>query len=1061
MHQNQQAKKIKVLPTAASSSSAPPAVVKLRPTDNGLALQKVGTLHIANRSKLTEIHHSLSGGGGGSDPVVVTSSPQVSQQQEEEDIRSPTPDYDAQSQKQRGSRPRSKKKSKAPTAPSTPAASARSDGSRSRDGTPKRSKLRLFKTKSDAKSGAEENGRIRARSMEYLRADLADETQEIRRRRHSREDLSGDESLLAITKTGPVTVFSSQKKLNSDEDWEEMPRPAAKKEQFYFGMTPGDVAVATMPSASVDLDEESRRVMEEFDAVLADKESRHAADTAAATALGIDQVDGDKENHRRRRRHRRSSTPPLKTSSSSYPDDDDEDHDSIALNLRPTLPKKPQQLPRFSPSAAWRALGQQQQQHHAGHQRASSRLNVSSSKASDMSAMDLSDEDEDDDVMEDRISKNQLRPVAPHQPRNINEKSADSGISGDAGSPDAAAARAGAGGPVEKPLAMSSPVPQQQNAINNWTPQQDLQDDDDDCSSSSQEEEEARRHRAAALAVEAAGVALQHNQQKKHTPPKIIPKSQMFNDSMTDTPGSRSSSVSKSGAGAGGGAASRSRKYRKRNEDQAESGGSGQGQQPQKYNSLRKLKRSVSGAFATAFRRGSRSPSDNSLDDGNWVLSRSAPNSVLNGSVGESGSRLAKFHRSEADLLASEGLAQLAYQYPAYSQPSVLTQRIVYLPQYDSRIQVQHHQQHQQQQQHHHPRYRPRPADQKEMMRRSRSADAVYMEANGGRMIPNGIIGKKFTFQSTVRVNEKRVLEERLSREAELKERKRLQEQVAMQRVEEEFQRKRAREKANIRQQLRILQYSQEQEHHRTRLDPEGAPSSSAASHNRTSSDEFHQSPRHGGGGSKPIKQTAAQQLMVRKKDPIPTPVRSSRSNNNNAVVTQPQQQQQQQQQRITTDYRKEVIINSRTRSAAPPPPTSGQAEYRINSNGVVERNNNNIMSKTSAAAAAAPVVTNYKKPTSNIYKRLAEITSEEESISSPPPVPILVTSSSKHQQRSTQPLSSAAVHSSANGKVMTQELSEYRQERREYRDYRSPRHHQQQPPPASGIQIQSNNLIF
>jgi len=111
-----------------------------------------------------------------------------------------------------------------------------------------------------------------------------------------------------------------------------------------------------------------------------------------------------------------------------------------------------------------------------------------------------------------------------------------------------------------------------------------------------------------------------------------------------------------------------------------------------------------------------------------------------------------------------------------------------------------------------------------------------------------------------VRVQEKRLLEARLSKEAEWKEQKRQQESQAMQRVEEEFQRKRAREKANIREQLRYLQHHQSavvirdgplakyridnsysdrkesQSNSRLRLDPEGAPS---ISHHRSSSDEL------------------------------------------------------------------------------------------------------------------------------------------------------------------------------------------------------------------------------
>lgn len=63
---------------------------------------------------------------------------------------------------------------------------------------------------------------------------------------------------------------------------------------------------------------------------------------------------------------------------------------------------------------------------------------------------------------------------------------------------------------------------------------------------------------------------------------------------------------------------------------------------------------------------------------------------------------------------------------------------------------------------------------------------------------------KKFTFQSTVRQIERRKMADKLSREAEKKEKQRLKELEIMRRVEEEFQKKRAKEKANIRQQLRL-----------------------------------------------------------------------------------------------------------------------------------------------------------------------------------------------------------------------------------------------------------------
>lgn len=62
----------------------------------------------------------------------------------------------------------------------------------------------------------------------------------------------------------------------------------------------------------------------------------------------------------------------------------------------------------------------------------------------------------------------------------------------------------------------------------------------------------------------------------------------------------------------------------------------------------------------------------------------------------------------------------------------------------------------------------------------------------------------KFKFQSTIRQVERRKIAEKLSREAEEKEMMRLGELEAMQAVEEEFQKKRAREKNLIRHQLRI-----------------------------------------------------------------------------------------------------------------------------------------------------------------------------------------------------------------------------------------------------------------
>ncbi|XP_012261055.2 uncharacterized protein LOC105688962 isoform X1 [Athalia rosae] len=97
---------------------------------------------------------------------------------------------------------------------------------------------------------------------------------------------------------------------------------------------------------------------------------------------------------------------------------------------------------------------------------------------------------------------------------------------------------------------------------------------------------------------------------------------------------------------------------------------------------------------------------------------------------------------------------------------------------------------------------------------------------------------KRFTFQSTVRQIERRRLAEKLSREAEAKEQQRKGELEAMRKVEEEFQKKRAREKANIRQQLRLFNLDETtgslpvvwDSASLSRAEPDGAPSSSASS---------------------------------------------------------------------------------------------------------------------------------------------------------------------------------------------------------------------------------------
>ncbi|XP_015585228.1 biorientation of chromosomes in cell division protein 1-like 1 isoform X2 [Cephus cinctus] len=144
---------------------------------------------------------------------------------------------------------------------------------------------------------------------------------------------------------------------------------------------------------------------------------------------------------------------------------------------------------------------------------------------------------------------------------------------------------------------------------------------------------------------------------------------------------------------------------------------------------------------------------------------------------------------------------------------------------------------------------------------------------------------KRFTFQSTVRQIERRRLAEKLSREAEAKERQRKGELEAMRKVEEEFQKKRAREKASIRQQLRLFSMDEnisslptvwDNNTQLSRADPDGAPSSSASS---------------------PTSATPGKLAATRKNS-------ASSDEYNRKIVPGEEYRQQQQQQREYKDYR-------------------------------------------------------------------------------------------------------------------------------------------------------------
>ncbi|CAG9759639.1 unnamed protein product [Ceutorhynchus assimilis] len=223
-------------------------------------------------------------------------------------------------------------------------------------------------------------------------------------------------------------------------------------------------------------------------------------------------------------------------------------------------------------------------------------------------------------------------------------------------------------------------------------------------------------------------------------------------------------------------------------------------------NSLRRLKRSVSGVLNTLSTR--KEPehrtSTGDQDDANWFFSRSAPNSINDN---------------------SPDFTDMSF---SHISP---TPRLMYLPENSA--------------------HSPSIASEKyNLSVFSKSCEELKMPESlrDAKNVSAVIWSKgepskkhrKFTFQSTVRQIERRRLADKLSREAEKKERQRLRELEAMRRVEEEFQQKRAKEKANIRHQLRLYAMDENQwtslpfELNDVKLEerqePEGAISSSASS---------------------------------------------------------------------------------------------------------------------------------------------------------------------------------------------------------------------------------------
>ncbi|KAF2348295.1 hypothetical protein FHG87_020949 [Trinorchestia longiramus] len=457
----------------------------------------------------------------------------------------------------------------------------------------------------------------------------------------------------------------------------------------------------------------------------------------------------------------------------------DEDLGGVTVNLRPILPKRQREIPRFSPNAAWRFLGEEP--FLPGE-------NLNESRSSE----------EVDPVFEDKI-RGFSRPIAP--PRGSGEKSADSGISGDAGSP----------GPMQEfetikvvsgPLAASSPVASGRlEARRAWTPAQDLDENSLDGSG------EPTVHRTT-------------QNERLSTPPKLTSRANMFNlfglkEYRSVTGFQNSDEEAKT--------------------VEASKTSTTIDESTQTLLNFRKLKRSVSGS-ANITSNPRNVPEDKSLRPEartvqndkwreNWSMTRSIPNSLNNCKESDClvkrESRVGEDRQNSQFLcMNSEGnSASSRLPTSSYLQNSQATGHIMYLPEYNSLkvpyddISVRE--------------IRSKDLNSAKHLSRStmnenledfigENEESQFLAKSNGPILMPGFSpvgrlkkGRKFSYQSTVRVLEKKKIEEQLNKEVAAKEQQRLQEAAAMKRVEEEFQLKREREKKRLKQQLKLYQVMQ------------------------------------------------------------------------------------------------------------------------------------------------------------------------------------------------------------------------------------------------------------
>ncbi|XP_058444589.1 uncharacterized protein LOC131426144 isoform X2 [Malaya genurostris] len=421
----------------------------------------------------------------------------------------------------------------------------------------------------------------------------------------------------------------------------------------------------------------------------------------------------------------------------------------ISLKLRPTLPRKQFDIPRFSPAAAWRLLTTEDD-----FGRDSTELFPFTEKKTVLRSLETVDA-----AAEDRIERIYREPIPGLQ----DNKSGDSGISGDAGLPDIGEAQMTSSKERDSPE--SSPVDDNNSGNNGWssnairltpwTPQQDLEDDDDTTGSCDNRQ-------------------LMEETPLSGGPNDFSSKGHLFSLSLP-----RESHLT---IYPGNGNAEKVEKHM--------------------FNSLQKLRKSVSDAFT--------SDADVSpLESGdNWFLSRLDTPTIITNTYEKRQLSPATPKQSPPET-PPNGSKKDELGKPA--KHSAITyvvsgKHMMYLPKEATKVITTG----KNDQNNNVPEMSTTVTTVKSHSEKRKETKENMQDPvpDPGESFPVKISHRKnhrFTFQSTIRQIEKRRVAEKLSREAEIKEAMRLSELEAMRRVEEEFQKKRAREKASIRHQLRLF----------------------------------------------------------------------------------------------------------------------------------------------------------------------------------------------------------------------------------------------------------------